>query len=91
MNTVKNEIERLGSIKVSFTLIEKFTRVNHETNEQQTIKHYFEGDQPTIFMWEDGEERIREKFKDFIRMVKGQTNNWSERGSGWVEGDIDLA
>ena len=39
----------------------------------------------------DSEERIKQKFEDFIRMIKGETDNWSEAGSGWVAGDKDLA
>ena len=34
---------------------------------------------------------IRQKFEDFIEMVKGRTDNWSDAGSGWVAEDIDLA
>ena len=57
----------------------------------QTIKHYFERDQPTIFLRGDSEAKIKEKFEDLIEMVKGQKDNWSEAGSGWVAGGIDLA
>ena len=39
----------------------------------------------------DNEEKIKEKFEDFIEIIKGQTDNWSEAGSGWVAGSIDLA
>ena len=40
------------------------------------MKHYFEKDQPTIFMRRDSEEKIKQKFDDFIRMVEGETDNW---------------
>ena len=90
VNVVKNELKRLGSIKVSFGIRQEFERINHETEEVQIIKHYFERDQPTIFMRGD-EVRIKEKFEDFIEMEKGKTDNWSEAGSGWEAGDIDLA
>ena len=39
----------------------------------------------------DSEERMSQKFEDFIEMVKGETDYWSEAGSGWEAGDIDLA
>ena len=55
---MKNELERLGSIKVSFGLRQEFSRVrydeleveerDHEEGQIQTIKHYFEREQPTI-------------------------------------------
>ena len=49
---------------------------DNQEGQTQTIKHYFEKDQPAIFMRGDSEERIKQKFEDFIRMVKGETNNW---------------
>ena len=39
----------------------------------------------------EGEKRIKQKFEDFIEMIKRGTDNWSEAGSGWIAGDIDLA
>ena len=89
VTVVKNEIERLGSIKVSFGLSEDFSRVNYETDEQQTITHYFQRDQPTVFVRGDSKAKIR--FREFIRPVKGETDNCSEAGSEGVAGDIDLA
>ena len=62
-----------------------------ETGEVQTIKHYFNKDPPTIFMRGDNKEKIEQKFEDFIEMVKAETDNWSEQGSGWEADDIDLA
>ena len=91
VNGVKNEMKRIGSIKVSFGIRQEFERVNHETGEVQIIKHYFAKDQPTIFMRGDSDEKIRKKFEDFKEMVKAETDNWSEAGSGWEAGDIDLA
>ena len=101
VEVVKNELERLGSIKVSFALKarifkRKVRRVeleerDHEKGQIQIIKHYFERDQPTIIMRGEGEKRIKQKFEDFIEMIKRGTDNWSEAGSGWIAGDIDLA
>ena len=65
------------------------TERDHQEGQTQTIKHYFEKDQLTISMRGDSEERIRQKFEDFITMVKGETNNLSEAGSGWVTEGID--
>ena len=58
-NVVKSGLKRLGSIKVSIGLRQEFIRHNHETGEVQTIKHYFEKDQPTIFMRGDSDEKIK--------------------------------
>ena len=101
VEVVKNELESIGNIKVSFRLRQEFSRVvyndlevaerDYEEGQTQTIKHYFERDQPTIIMRGDSEERIKQKFEGFIEMVKGETDNWSEAGSGWEAGDIDLA
>ena len=100
VDAAKNELESLRSIKVSFRLRQEFSRVDYndlevdeerdtQEGQKQTMKQYFEKDQPTIFMRRDSEEKIKQKFDDFIRMVKGETDNWSEAGSGWVTGGID--
>ena len=89
VEVVKKELESIGNIKVSFRLRQEFTR--EVETKTQTMKHYFERDQPTIIMRGDSEKRIEQKFENFIQMVKGETDNWSEAGSGWVAGGIDLA
>ena len=90
MEVVKNELKRIGSIKVSFGIRQDFERVNYETGKVQVIKHYFAKDPPKIFMKGDSDEKIRQKFEEFIERVKGQTENWTDVGSGWEAGEIDL-
>ena len=90
MNVVKIELERLGSVKVSIGLGQDVKRYNHEKGEVQVIKHYFAKDPPKIFMKGDSDEKIRQKFEEFIERVKGQTENWTDVGSGWEAGEIDL-
>ena len=101
VEVVKKELESIGNIKVSFRLRQEFTRevesdefpvkeLDYIETKTQTVKHYFERDQPTIIMRRESEERIKQKFENFIQMVKDETDNRSEAGSGWVGGK-DLA
>jgi len=46
------------------------------------MKHNFENDKPHIFNRYYKEE-IKEKFDEFIEIIKGEIENWSEMGSGW--------
>ena len=100
VEVIQKELERLGSIKVSFSLRQEFTREvydeleveerDYEESQTQTRKHYFQSFQPAIFMRGDGEKRIGEKIDDFLEQVRGEIENWSEAGTGWTAGDIDL-
>ena len=100
VEVIQKELERLGSIKVSFSLRQEFTREvydeleveerDYEERQTQTIKHYFQSFQPAIFMRGDSEERIGEKIDEFLEQVRGEIENWSEAGSGWTAGGINL-
>ena len=88
VKVVKKELERLGSIKVSFRLRQEFSRINQLTGEEKIIKHYFEKDQPTIFMGGDSEERIRRKksSKTSQKWQKGrQITGQRQDQAGWQD------
>ena len=54
------------------------------------MKHYFENEKPHIFNRYDKEE-IKEIFDEFIEIIKGEIENWSEMGSGWEFEKITIA
>jgi len=86
---IKQEILKLGSVKVSFGLQVQFsTQRNGETDNKRV---YFQGKQPHVFSGNEGEGEIEERFEEFIENSKGQIENWSEQGSGWEIEMIDIA
>ena len=98
IEVIKKEQESLGNIKVTFALRQEFTREKSTYNAKglpetkiERMKHYFQSNQPAIFMRGDSEKRIEQKFDDFIEQVKGETDNYSEGETGWDAGEIDLA
>ena len=87
-NLIEQEIQKLGSLKVSFGL-----KVNFETErngETQEMSHYFKEDQPHVFTRYD-KEQIEQKYEEFIERIKGEIENWSSQGSGWDIESIELA
>ena len=89
---VKEEIKNLKSVKVNFEMLVKFSK-EEEEGETQTMKHYFGGgkEKPTHIFNKHNEDKIGEKFDEFIDVAKGEIENWSERGSGWVTDGIETA
>ena len=87
-NLIKQEIQKLGSVKVSFGL-----KVNFEierNGETQEMSHYFKEDQPHVFTRND-KEQIEQKYDEFMERIKGEIENWSLQGSGWEIESIELA
>ena len=87
-NLIEQEIQKLGSVKVSFGL-----KVNFEierNGEMQEMSHYFKEDQPHVFTRYD-KEHIEQKYEEFMGRIKGEIENWSLQGSGWEIESIELA
>ena len=87
-NLIEQEIQKLGSVKVSFGL-----KVNFEierNGETQEMSHYFKEDQPHVFTRYD-KEQIEQKYEEFMGRIKGEIENWSLQGSGWEIESIELA
>ena len=76
---VEQEIEKLGSVKVSFGLQVKFT-IEREGGAQE-MKHYFKEDQPHVF-YRNNKELIEQKYEEFMERIRGEIENWSLDGSG---------
>ena len=76
---VKQEIQKLKSVKVSFGLQVKFSI--ERNGETQHMEHYFREKEPNVFRHD--EKLIKQKFDEFIERTKGEIENWSEKGSGW--------
>ena len=85
---VKNEIEALRGVKVSFGLKAKFSI--ERNGEIQTMEHYFYEKNPHVFVRPD-KGIIKSEFQDYIQNVKGEIEYWSTHGSGWVLERIMLA
>lgn len=66
---VENEIEMLGSVKVSFELNLKFQIERNGWT--QNMRHYFKENKPCVFNRHD-EEKIKQKFDEFIERYKGR-------------------
>ena len=87
-NLIEQEIQKLGSVKVSFGL-----KVNFEierNGETQEMSHYFKDDQPHVFTRYD-KEQIEQKYEEFMGRIRGEIENWSLQGSGWEIESIELA
>jgi len=85
---VEQEILKLKSIKVSFGLQVKFSI--ERKGETQHMEHYFLENEMHVFNRNE-EDRIKQKFDEFIENAKGEIENWSEKGSGWEVEKIQIA
>ena len=87
---VEQEILRLKNVKVSFRLQAKFSI--ERNGETQHMEHYFFKKEPRVFFrHDDDEDQIKEKFDQFIEIIKGEILNWSEMGTGWEVKRINIA
>ena len=87
-NLIEQEIQKLGSVKVSFGLKVNFKI--ERNGETQEMSHYFKEDQPHVFTRYD-KEQIEQKYEEFMGRIKGEIENWSLQGSGWEIESIELA
>ena len=83
INFCTNEVEALKSVKIRFSLLVKF----HTTREGKVeeMEHYFDRMQPVIVN-EHNIDTLNPLLNQFIHDVKGEIEAWSERGSGWING-----
>ena len=85
---VEQEIQKLGSVKVSFGLQVHFEIERNDKTEEMT--HYFKEDQPHVFN-RNNKEMIKQMYEEFMGRIKGEIESWSERGSGWEVESIEAA
>ena len=77
---IKQEILKLGSVKVSFGLQVQFEI--ERNGKTQEMKHYFKEDQPHVFN-RNNKDLIEQKYEEFMERIRGEIENWSLEGSGW--------
>ena len=87
-NIIRNEIEALRSVKLSFGLKAEFSIVRND--ERQTMQLYVLENEPHIFGKHD-ENIIEREVNRLIERIEGEIEAWSEKGSGWSLFKIDLA
>ena len=75
----------LKSVKIQFSLLVRFSKNRNE--EVQRMEHYFNRMQPAILN-EHNMDTLNHLLNEFIDHVKGEIEVWSQRGSGWVIGEI---
>ena len=78
---IENEIAILRSIKTQFGLLVKFSIIRD--NETIPGPLFLLEWPPSIFN-ENNEATIEDVFIRFIDKVKGEIEEWSQSGSGWV-------
>ena len=81
IDVCENEVAALGSVKIKFGLLVRFSMNRDE--EVQRMEHYFNRMQPIIFN-ETNIDTLNHLLNQFIDEVKA----WSQRGSGWVIDEI---
>ena len=56
--------------------------------EKEYMNNYFGENDLHVFNKHDSDDLIEKAFDKFIEMMKGEIENWSERGPGWVLEEI---
>ena len=85
INVCRNEVRELNSIKVQFGLLVRFYVNRNGVVEYMT--HYFKDRDPTILNQYNA-DLLNHLINQFIDLVRGKIEGWSERGSGWVVDEI---
>ena len=81
INVCTNEVDTLKSVKIQFSLLVKFYMKRDGKVEE--MNHYFNRMQPAILN-EHNIDILNHALNQFIDEVKGEIEDWSERGSGWI-------
>jgi len=81
----REEAQHLGSIKVQFGLLVRFS-VNRN-REVEHMEHYFNKMKPMVIN-QHNIDTLNNVFNQFVEEVRGEIENWSEKGSGWVVDEI---
>ena len=80
-HVTRAEAQDLGSIKVQFGLLVRFSVNRNE--ELEHMEHYFNKMKPVVIN-QHNIDTLNHVFNQFVDEVRGEIENWSERGSGWV-------
>ena len=85
VNVCRNEVRELNSAKVQFGLLVRFY-VNRN-GEDEYMTHYFKDKDP-IILNQYNDDLLQQIIDQFIDLVRGKIEGWSEKGSGWVVDEI---
>ena len=85
VDVCRNEVRELNSIKVQFGLLVRFYVKRNGMAEYMT--HYFKDTETTILNQYNA-DLLNQIIDQFIDLVRGKIEGWSERGSGWVVDEI---
>ena len=85
INVCRNELRELNSIKVQFGLLVRFYVNRNGVVEYMT--HYFK-DRDPIILNQYNADLLNHLINQFIDLVRGKIEGWSEKGSGWVLDEI---
>ena len=85
IHVTREEAQDLGSAKVQFGLLVRFSVNRNE--EVEHMEHYFNRMKPIVIN-EHNIDTLNHVFNQFVEEVRGEIENWSERGSGWVVDEI---
>jgi hypothetical protein len=76
IDLIKQEILRIGSVKISFGILVRFKR--ERNGETQRMKHWFHEKDPHIFT-KHNEQEIGEKYDKFVKNMMGKIASWDAR------------
>jgi len=85
IHVTREEAQDLGSVKVQFGLLVRFSANRNE--EVEHMEHYFNKMKP-IVVNQHNTDTLNHVFNQFADEVRGEIEAWSERGSGWVVDEI---
>jgi len=85
IHVTREEAQDLGSIKVQFGLLVRFSANRNE--EVEYMEHYFNKIKPIVIN-PHNIDTLNNVFNQFVEQVRGEIESWSERGSGWVMDEI---
>ena len=85
IHVTREEAQDLGSAKVQFGLLVRFSVNRNE--EVEHMEHYFNRMKPIVIN-EHNIDTLNHVFNQFVEEVRGEIEAWSERGSGWIVDEI---
>ena len=87
IDVCSNEVQALRSVKVQFGLNVIFYIDRDGDGEVDRMTHYFNRMQP-IVLNEHNIDTLNHMLNQFVDEVRGEIQDWSGRGSGWVVDEI---
>ena len=85
IHVTREEAQDLGSAKVQFGLLVRFSINRNE--EVEHMEHYFNRMKPIVINVHNI-DTLNHVFNQFVDEVRGEIEAWSERGSGWIVDEI---